>query len=177
MYLMWCQPGSEPLRFRAVASKVFRDVYIKFLCINWIQFSLFSNSCPPTSSQNHRFVDGKTFDVSCKHITQMKPVSCSSSMSSASSPRGLTSCCAHRKRTFNISNSKITTGLQGSIQELSTIQIRERPLTSRYITSHLRCFQLVIQKVLMAIKSVMMFYVQTTNGFEVLEFQNTEVLR
>ncbi|KAM9334860.1 A-type voltage-gated potassium channel KCND2 isoform 2-T2 [Symphorus nematophorus] len=80
---------------------------------------------------NHEFVDEKTYEASCRDVTLVKQVSRSSSMSSSSSPRGLTSCCTRRKRkTFNVPNSNMSVGLQGSIQELSTIQIRERPLTN-----------------------------------------------
>ncbi|XP_050933822.1 potassium voltage-gated channel subfamily D member 2 isoform X1 [Lates calcarifer] len=78
---------------------------------------------------NHEFVDEKTYEASCREVTLVKQVSCSSSISS--SPHGLTSCCSRRKRkTFNVPNSNMSVGLQGSIQELSTIQIRERPLTN-----------------------------------------------
>ncbi|GAA6230511.1 potassium voltage-gated channel subfamily D member 2 [Lates japonicus] len=78
---------------------------------------------------NHEFVDEKTYEASCREVTLVKQVSRSSSISS--SPHGLTSCCSRRKRkTFNVPNSNMSVGLQGSIQELSTIQIRERPLTN-----------------------------------------------
>lgn len=91
-----------------------------------------SNVLPLHLSQNHEFVDEKTYEASCRDVTLVKQVSRSSSISSSSSPHGLTSCCARRKRkTFNIPNSNTSVGLQGSIQELSTIQIRERPLTNR----------------------------------------------
>ncbi|XP_063357448.1 potassium voltage-gated channel subfamily D member 2-like [Pelmatolapia mariae] len=79
---------------------------------------------------NHEFVDEKTYEASCKDVTLLKQVSCSSSISS-SSTHGLSSCCGRRKRkTFNVPNSNMSVGLQGSLQELSTIQIRERPLTN-----------------------------------------------
>ncbi|XP_022063268.1 potassium voltage-gated channel subfamily D member 2-like isoform X1 [Acanthochromis polyacanthus] len=80
---------------------------------------------------NHEFLDEKTFETSLREVTLVKQVSRSSSISSASSPHGFTSCCSRRKRkTFNVPNSNMSVGLQGSIQELSTIQIRERPLTN-----------------------------------------------
>uniref|UniRef100_A0A3Q3W135 A-type voltage-gated potassium channel KCND1 n=1 Tax=Mola mola TaxID=94237 RepID=A0A3Q3W135_MOLML len=80
---------------------------------------------------NHEFVDEKTYEASSKDTALMKQVSRSSSVSSSSSLHGLTSCCARKKRkTFNVPNSKMSVGLQGNIQELSTIQIRERPLTN-----------------------------------------------
>uniref|UniRef100_UPI0037E6FF5D A-type voltage-gated potassium channel KCND2 n=1 Tax=Semicossyphus pulcher TaxID=241346 RepID=UPI0037E6FF5D len=77
---------------------------------------------------NHEFVDEKTYEASCREVTLLKQVSRSSSISSSSSPHG---CCSRRKRkTFKVPNSNMSVGLQGSIQELSTIQIRERPLTN-----------------------------------------------
>ncbi|XP_039904337.1 potassium voltage-gated channel subfamily D member 2-like isoform X1 [Simochromis diagramma] len=90
---------------------------------------------------NHEFVDEKTYEASCKDVTLLKQVSCSSSISS-SSTHGLSSCCGRRKRkTFNVPNSNMSVGLQGNLQELSTIQIRERPLTNRYVRQHCNsCF-------------------------------------
>uniref|UniRef100_A0A3Q1BQT9 A-type voltage-gated potassium channel KCND1 n=1 Tax=Amphiprion ocellaris TaxID=80972 RepID=A0A3Q1BQT9_AMPOC len=80
---------------------------------------------------NHEFLDEKTFETNLREVTLVKQVSRSSSISSASSPHGFTSCCSRRKRkTFNVPNSNMSVGLQDSIQELSTIQIRERPLTN-----------------------------------------------
>ncbi|XP_044042478.1 potassium voltage-gated channel subfamily D member 2-like isoform X2 [Siniperca chuatsi] len=80
---------------------------------------------------NHEFVDEKTYEASCRELTLVKQVSRSSSVSSSSSPHSFTSCCTRRKRkTFNVPNSNMSVGLQGSVQELSTIQIRERPLTN-----------------------------------------------
>ncbi|XP_047431718.1 potassium voltage-gated channel subfamily D member 2-like isoform X2 [Mugil cephalus] len=89
------------------------------------------------TTTNHEFVDEKTFESSCREVTLVKQVSSSSSSSScssscsSSSTRGLTSCCSRRKRrTFNVPNSNVSVGLQGSVQELSTIQVRERLLTN-----------------------------------------------
>ncbi|XP_068162779.1 A-type voltage-gated potassium channel KCND2-like [Antennarius striatus] len=80
---------------------------------------------------NHQFVDEKIYQVGCREEPLLKQMSSSSSTSSSSSPHGLTSCCARRKRkSFNVPNSNMSAGLQASIQELSTIQIRERPLTN-----------------------------------------------
>ncbi|XP_071402182.1 A-type voltage-gated potassium channel KCND2 [Centroberyx affinis] len=80
---------------------------------------------------NHEFVDEKTYEASCMEVTMVKQASRSSSMSSTS-PHGLTSCCSRRKRkSFNVPNSNMSVGLQGSVQELSTIQIRERPISNR----------------------------------------------
>lgn len=82
--------------------------------------------------QNHEFVDEKTYETSCREVTLVKQFSRSSSTSSSSSHHGLTSCCTRRKRkTFNVPNSNMSVGLQGGVQELSTIQIRERPFTNR----------------------------------------------
>ncbi|XP_051275904.1 potassium voltage-gated channel subfamily D member 2-like isoform X1 [Dicentrarchus labrax] len=80
---------------------------------------------------NHEFVDEKTYEASYRDVTLVNQVSHSSSTSSTSSPHGLSSCCSRRKRkTFNVPNSNMSVGLQGSIQELSTIQIRDRPFTN-----------------------------------------------
>ncbi|XP_055017147.1 potassium voltage-gated channel subfamily D member 2 [Boleophthalmus pectinirostris] len=79
---------------------------------------------------NHDFVDEKTFEASFREETLVKQISRTSSISSSSSAHGLSSCCGRRKRkSFNVPNSNMSVGLQGS-QELSTIQIRERPLTN-----------------------------------------------
>ncbi|KAG7496520.1 potassium voltage-gated channel subfamily D member 2 [Solea senegalensis] len=84
------------------------------------------------TTTNHEFVDEKLFEASCKEVALVKQASRSSSISSSSSPHGLSSCCAPRRKrkTFSVPNSNMSVGLQGSIQELSTIQIRERPLTN-----------------------------------------------
>ncbi|KAM3587513.1 uncharacterized protein V6R79_007451 [Siganus canaliculatus] len=83
---------------------------------------------------NHEFVDEKTYEADSKDVPLVKQMSRSSSTSSSSSsslPPSLSSCCGRRKRkTFNIPNSNMSVGLQSSIQELSTIQIRDRPLSN-----------------------------------------------
>ncbi|KAK9526040.1 hypothetical protein VZT92_016698 [Zoarces viviparus] len=82
---------------------------------------------------NHEFVDEKMYETGCKEVTLVKRPSRSSSSSSVStsSPHGFTSCCARRKRkTFHVPNSNMSVGLHGGVQELSTIQIKERPLTN-----------------------------------------------
>uniref|UniRef100_A0A8C6V526 A-type voltage-gated potassium channel KCND1 n=1 Tax=Neogobius melanostomus TaxID=47308 RepID=A0A8C6V526_9GOBI len=85
---------------------------------------------------NHEFVDEKTFEVSCREVTLVKQLSRTSSISSSSSAHGLSSCCTRRKRkSFNVPNSNMSVGLQG-IQELSTIHIRERPLSNRHAPAH-----------------------------------------
>uniref|UniRef100_A0A8C2WLS8 A-type voltage-gated potassium channel KCND1 n=1 Tax=Cyclopterus lumpus TaxID=8103 RepID=A0A8C2WLS8_CYCLU len=74
---------------------------------------------------NHEFVDEKMYESSCREVSLVKRLSRSPSVSS-SSPHGFTSCCARRKRkTFHISNSNMSAGLHGGIQELSTIRIKE----------------------------------------------------
>ncbi|XP_014876600.1 potassium voltage-gated channel subfamily D member 2 [Poecilia latipinna] len=78
---------------------------------------------------NHEFVDEKLFEWSCRDLSPVKQLSPSSSISS-SSPHGF-SCCGRKiRKTFNIPNSNMCLGLQGSVQELSNIQIRERPITN-----------------------------------------------
>lgn len=111
-------------------------MYIFSCCFSHLIFNLLvlmsSNILPPYLPQNHEFVDEKTYEASCREVTLVKQVSHSSSDSSSSSPHGFTSCCTRRKRkSFNVPNSNMSVGQQGSIQELSTIQIRERPLTNR----------------------------------------------
>ncbi|XP_049329254.1 potassium voltage-gated channel subfamily D member 2 isoform X2 [Astyanax mexicanus] len=80
---------------------------------------------------NHEFVDEQTYETSCMEVSMVKP-STSRSSSVSSSPHGLTSCCSRRnkRKSFNVPNSNMTSGRRGSVQELSTIQIRERPLTN-----------------------------------------------
>ncbi|KAM6962101.1 A-type voltage-gated potassium channel KCND2 [Tautogolabrus adspersus] len=80
---------------------------------------------------NHEFVDEKTYESSFREVTLLKQMSHSSSTSLSSSPHGFTSCCSRRKRkTFSVPNSNMSVGLHASIQELSTIQIRERPYSN-----------------------------------------------
>ncbi|XP_013855444.1 potassium voltage-gated channel subfamily D member 2 [Austrofundulus limnaeus] len=74
---------------------------------------------------NHEFVDEKVFESSCREMSTMKQLTPSSS--SSSSPRGFSCCGCRNKRTFHVQNSNMSVGLQGSIQELSTIQVQERP--------------------------------------------------
>ncbi|KAK1789980.1 hypothetical protein P4O66_002296 [Electrophorus voltai] len=78
---------------------------------------------------NHEFVDEQTYEASCMEV--VKP-STSRSSSISSSPHGLTSCCSRRnkRKSFNVPNSNTSTGRRDSEQELSTIQIRERPLSN-----------------------------------------------
>lgn len=84
-----------------------------------------------TISQNHEFVDENTYETSCMEVSMVKP-STSRSSSLSSSPHGLT-CCSRRskRKSFNVPNSNMAAGRRGSVQELSTIQIRERPLSNR----------------------------------------------
>ncbi|XP_067284803.1 potassium voltage-gated channel subfamily D member 2 isoform X1 [Pseudorasbora parva] len=80
---------------------------------------------------NHEFVDEQTYETSCMEVSLAKP-SMSRSSSMSSSPHGLSSCCTRRnkRKSFNVPNSNMVGGRRGSIQELSTIQIRERPMTN-----------------------------------------------
>ncbi|KAI4825149.1 hypothetical protein KUCAC02_020847 [Chaenocephalus aceratus] len=73
---------------------------------------------------NHEFVDEQTFQANCMEISVMnKSGSCASSLSS--SPHGLSSCCSRRHRKKNSFSLPSTNN-----QELSTIQIRERPMVN-----------------------------------------------
>lgn len=90
----------------------------------------------PTTEQNHEFVDEQVFEESCMEVaTVNRPSSHSPSLSSQ---QGVTStCCSRRhKKTFRIPNANVSGSHRGSVQELSTIQIRcvERtPLSNRYL--------------------------------------------
>eukprot|EP00063_Salmo_salar_P033836 XP_014008671.1 PREDICTED: potassium voltage-gated channel subfamily D member 2-like [Salmo salar] len=77
---------------------------------------------------NHEFVDEQTFETSLLEVSMAKH---SPSLSSGSSSQGL-SCCSRRnkRKSFNVPNSNMTGGHRNSIQELSTIHIRERPITN-----------------------------------------------
>ncbi|XP_053505719.1 potassium voltage-gated channel subfamily D member 2 isoform X1 [Ictalurus furcatus] len=77
---------------------------------------------------NHEFVDENTYETSCMEVSMVKP-STSRSSSLSSSPHGLTCCSRRNKRkSFNVPNSNMVANRRGSVQELSTIQIRERPI-------------------------------------------------
>ncbi|KAJ8411400.1 hypothetical protein AAFF_G00174060 [Aldrovandia affinis] len=75
---------------------------------------------------NHEFVDEKTYEASCMEVALVNQMG-----SRSSSQHGLSSCCSrrHRKNNLHLPNSTAT-GRHGSVQELSTIQIQERPLSS-----------------------------------------------
>ncbi|KAI1882168.1 hypothetical protein AGOR_G00247890 [Albula goreensis] len=79
---------------------------------------------------NHEFVDEKTFEASCMEVSLVNQMG--SRSSSISSQHGLSSCCSRRNRKNNLHlpNSTVS-GRHGSVQELSTIQIQERPLSNR----------------------------------------------
>ncbi|XP_045648728.1 potassium voltage-gated channel subfamily D member 2-like isoform X1 [Ursus americanus] len=89
---------------------------------------------------NHEFVDEQVFEESCMEVaTGNRPSSHSPSLSSQ---QGVTStCCSRRhKKTFRIPNANVSGSHRGSVQELSTIQIRcvERtPLSNRQLRSPL----------------------------------------
>ncbi|XP_014063439.1 potassium voltage-gated channel subfamily D member 2 isoform X2 [Salmo salar] len=80
---------------------------------------------------NHEFVDEQTFETSLLEVHMVKHPPHSPSLSSGSSSQGL-SCCSRRnkRKSFNVPNSNMTGGHRNSIQELSTIHIRERPITN-----------------------------------------------
>ncbi|XP_028668998.1 potassium voltage-gated channel subfamily D member 2 isoform X2 [Erpetoichthys calabaricus] len=76
---------------------------------------------------NHEFVDEQTYEMSCMEVSTVNQSG--SRSSSISSQHGLTAtCCSRRnKKTFRLPNSNMSGSRPGSVQELSTIQIRERP--------------------------------------------------
>ncbi|XP_055011543.1 potassium voltage-gated channel subfamily D member 2-like isoform X2 [Boleophthalmus pectinirostris] len=73
---------------------------------------------------NHEFVDEQTFQANCMEISMMNK-SGSRSSSLSSSPHGLSSCCSRRHRKKSSFSLPSTNN-----QELSTIQIRERPVAN-----------------------------------------------
>ncbi|XP_041099766.1 potassium voltage-gated channel subfamily D member 2-like, partial [Polyodon spathula] len=79
---------------------------------------------------NHEFVDEETYEKNCMEVSSVNPPG--SRCSSISSQHGLTStCCSRRKKkTFRLPSSNMSGSHAESLQELSTIQIRERPLMS-----------------------------------------------
>uniref|UniRef100_A0A671QIF7 A-type voltage-gated potassium channel KCND1 n=1 Tax=Sinocyclocheilus anshuiensis TaxID=1608454 RepID=A0A671QIF7_9TELE len=81
---------------------------------------------------NHEFVDEQTYETNCMEVSLTKP-SMSRSSSLSSSPHGLSSCCTRRnkRKSFNVPNYNMAGGRRNSIQELSTIHIRERPMSNR----------------------------------------------
>ncbi|XP_042352231.1 potassium voltage-gated channel subfamily D member 2-like isoform X2 [Plectropomus leopardus] len=73
---------------------------------------------------NHEFVDEQTFQANCMEISVMNK-SGSRTSSLSSSPHGLGSCCSRRHRKKSSFSLPSTNN-----QELSTIQIRERPVAN-----------------------------------------------
>ncbi|XP_018540007.1 potassium voltage-gated channel subfamily D member 2 isoform X2 [Lates calcarifer] len=73
---------------------------------------------------NHEFVDEQTFQANCMEISVMNK-SGSRASSLSSSPHGLSSCCSRRHRKKSSFSLPSTNN-----QELSTIQIRERPVVN-----------------------------------------------
>ncbi|XP_067855625.1 potassium voltage-gated channel subfamily D member 2 isoform X2 [Heptranchias perlo] len=73
---------------------------------------------------NHDFVDEQTYEENClEGSTRNRPKSHSPSLSSQHSLTG--TCCSRRsKKPFRLPNSNISCSRPGSVQELSTIQIR-----------------------------------------------------
>ncbi|XP_038243762.1 potassium voltage-gated channel subfamily D member 2 isoform X1 [Dermochelys coriacea] len=90
---------------------------------------ILSISCS-TPFKNHEFVDEHVYEDSCMEVSTVNRSS--SHSPSLSSQQGVTStCCSRRhKKTFRIPNTNITGSRPGSIQELSTIQIRCAERTS-----------------------------------------------
>ncbi|XP_016299465.1 potassium voltage-gated channel subfamily D member 2-like [Sinocyclocheilus anshuiensis] len=85
---------------------------------------------------NHEFVDEQTYETNCMEVSLTKP-SMSRSSSLSSSPHGLSSCCTRRnkRKSFNVPNYNMAGGRRNSIQELSTIHIRERPMSNSLMGS------------------------------------------
>ncbi|XP_064198582.1 potassium voltage-gated channel subfamily D member 2 isoform X2 [Anguilla rostrata] len=79
---------------------------------------------------NHEFVDEKTYEANFMEVSLANQLG-SLSSSLGSSQHGLSSCCSrrNRKRSLHLPNSTAS-GRHGSVQELSTIQIQERPLSN-----------------------------------------------
>ncbi|KAM8860882.1 A-type voltage-gated potassium channel KCND2-like isoform 2-T2 [Synchiropus picturatus] len=73
---------------------------------------------------NHEFVDEQTFQANCMEISVMNK-SGSRTSSLSSSPHGFSSCCSRRHRKKSSFSLPSTNN-----QELSTIQIRERPVVN-----------------------------------------------
>ncbi|KAI3371169.1 hypothetical protein L3Q82_023801 [Scortum barcoo] len=73
---------------------------------------------------NHEFVDEQTFQANCMEISVMNKVG-SRASSLSSSPQGIGSCCSRRHRKKSSFSLPSTNN-----QELSTIQIRERPVAN-----------------------------------------------
>ncbi|XP_015207757.1 A-type voltage-gated potassium channel KCND2 isoform X2 [Lepisosteus oculatus] len=97
---------------------------------------------------NHEFVDEQTYETSCMEVSTAKQPR--SRSSSVSSQHGLTTCCTRRsKKSFRLPNSNMLVSRPGSVQELSTIQIQERPMSNSRSslnakieeTVHLNCDQ------------------------------------
>ncbi|XP_048863378.1 potassium voltage-gated channel subfamily D member 2 isoform X2 [Brienomyrus brachyistius] len=80
---------------------------------------------------NHEFVDEQTYESSCMEVSLTNQAR-SRSSSVSSSQHGLSSCCSRRnkRKSFHVPNSTTGAERHGSIQELSTIQIQERPLSN-----------------------------------------------
>ncbi|XP_067091295.1 potassium voltage-gated channel subfamily D member 2 [Osmerus mordax] len=72
---------------------------------------------------NHEFVDEQTYESNCMELSMVNKAG-SRSSSLSSSPLGLSSCCSRRSRRTSLSLP------HSNNQELSTIQIRERPLAN-----------------------------------------------
>ncbi|ELK35726.1 Potassium voltage-gated channel subfamily D member 2, partial [Myotis davidii] len=78
----------------------------------------------PPMEKNHEFVDEQVFEESCMEVSTInRPSSHSPSLSSQQGVTG--TCCSRRhKKTFRIPSANVSGSHRGSVQELSTIQIR-----------------------------------------------------
>ncbi|RVE56811.1 hypothetical protein OJAV_G00225110 [Oryzias javanicus] len=83
-------------------------------------------TCLQTAT-DQRFTNEKMQEMSCRDRTLLRQLSRSSSISSSSSPGGLSCCTRMKRKGFTVPNSNMCAGLQVRIQELSSIQLRERP--------------------------------------------------
>lgn len=107
-------------------------LFICFLKVK-VCFCLSSHFLPPLE-QNHEFVDEQVFEESCMEVSTVhRPSSHSPSLSSQQGVTG--TCCSRRhKKTFRIPSANVSGSHRGSVQELSTIQIRcveRNPLSNR----------------------------------------------
>uniref|UniRef100_A0A667Z098 A-type voltage-gated potassium channel KCND1 n=1 Tax=Myripristis murdjan TaxID=586833 RepID=A0A667Z098_9TELE len=114
------------------------SVFMSFSLPTSLSLSFFSLSLSPSLSlsqhhhllhclektTNHEFVDEQTFQTNCMEISVMNKTG-SRASSVSSSPHGLSSCCSRRHKKKSSFSPPSTNN-----QELSTIQIRERPVVN-----------------------------------------------
>lgn len=106
---------------------IIQFLFIKHLCsrFNRAEKKKTLNPSLPCPPQNHEFVDEQTFQTNCMEVSVVNK-SGSRSSSLSSSPHGLGSCCSRRHKKKSSFSPPSTNN-----QELSTIQIRERPVSNR----------------------------------------------